>query len=105
MITLEFDDRKVTDAEATELAKALRHIVAEVTRIEDVFVCANSARIKVQVAPIEVFVWMDGREIKDGGILMAGMKSRLSDWKQTSGYEHSINLSLIPMNWRVEIGI
>ena len=65
MITMEFDDTKVTDQEIQALAEAMQKIVSIATDIEDVFVYANSARIRVKIAPIEVFVQMTASKINN----------------------------------------
>ncbi len=53
VIHLEYDDKKLSDKEVEMVSKAVRDIVSEVTKIDDVFVYANTAKIKVQIAPIE----------------------------------------------------
>lgn len=105
LIKLEFDDSLVPVPDAEKLSKAVRDIVSEVTGIADVFVYANSAKIKVQIAPIEIFVEMSAPKIKHADALMADIKGKLSDWKKSVNYPHPINLTLIPMNWKVEIDI
>ena len=105
MIKIEYDDTKVSDKEIASLSESIQKIVSSVTQIEDVFVYANSARIKVKIAPIEVFVQMTASKIKDKDGLIGEIKSKLSDWKKVSNFQHPINLTLIPMDWNVEIGI
>lgn len=105
LIRLEYDDAKVPDRDVEAVSKAVRDIVSEVTGIEDVFVYANTARIKVQIAPIEIFVEMTAKKIKDEDTLVREVKNKLSEWKASNNFMHPINLTLIPMNWRVEVGI
>ena len=105
LIRLEFDDAKVPDKEVEALSKAVRDIVSETTGIADVFVYANSAKIKVQIAPIEIFVEMSAPKITDVDALVGDIKKKLSEWKVANNFAHPINLTLIPMNWKVEIGI
>lgn len=105
MINVEYDDAKVSDSEIENLSKSVRDIVSEATGIEDVFVYANSAKIKVKVAPIEIFVRMTAKKIVDEATLVETIKTKLKEWKASSNFQHSINLTLIPMNWKVEIGI
>lgn len=105
LINLEYDNNKVSDSEVEILSQAIRDIVSEVTTIEDVFVYANTAKIKVQVAPIEIFVQMTASKIKDETALVEEIKSKLKEWKSQHNFDHPINLTLIPMNWKVEIGI
>jgi uncharacterized membrane protein len=105
IITIEFDDAKVSDTEIRSLSEAVQKIVSEVTKIEDVFVYADSARIKIKIAPIEVFVQMSAPKIDDLDALTNEIKTKLSDWKKEQRFTHPINLTVIPMQWKVEVGI
>jgi len=105
LIKLEYDNNEVTDVDAKILSEAIRVIVSEVTSIDDVFVYANYSKIKVQVAPIEIFVEMTASKIVDENILINQIKTKLREWKQRVNFNHLINLTIIPMNWKVEIGI
>ena len=101
LIKLEYDDAKVPDKDIEELSKAVRDIVSETTGIADVFVYANSAKIKVQIAPIEIFVEISAPKIKDADALIGEIKKKLSSWKAANSFGYPINLTLIPMNWKV----
>lgn len=105
LIKLEYDNSKVNDQDVELLSQAIRDIVSETTGIADVFVYANTAKIKVQIAPIEIFVEMTAAKIADEDILMNQIKTKLKEWKDQTNFTHPINLTLIPMNWKVEIGI
>lgn len=105
VIWIEYDNGKVSDSEATTLSEAAQKIVSEVTGIEDVFVYAGSARIKVKVAPVEIFVEISASKAPDPGKLLGEIKSRLKEWKGKSGFKHPINLTVNPMQWKFEIGI
>jgi hypothetical protein len=105
LIRIEYDKTKLKEGEAVDVSNAIQKIVSGVTGIEDVFVYTNSAEIKIKVAPIEIFVEMSAHKIKDPDELIAQIKAQLSEWKQSRSFPHPINLSLIPMNWKIEIGI
>ena len=105
VINLEYDDSQISEKDVKLLSEAIRNIVSNVTHIEDVFVYANSAKIKIKTAPIEIFVRMSDWKIKDQDVLMNEIKSRLKEWKQENNFKYLINLTLIPMNWKIEIGI
>lgn len=105
MIRIEFDDLKVENEKVQALSEAVQKIVSEVTKIEDVFVYANSALIKVKVAPIEVFVSISKYKVADLDQLMNGIKNRLSSWKKENSFQYPINLTVIPMEWKFEIDI
>ncbi len=87
------------------LSQAVRDIVSEVTNIEDVFVYANSSEIKIKVAPIEIFVEFSASKIENLDALMENVKSRIQKWKTEHDFDTLINLSIIPMPWKIEIGI
>ena len=105
LINLEYNDSVVSDEEAKELSNAVRDIVSEVTGIADVFVYANTAKVKVQVAPVEIFVRMSASITQEKSGLMKDIKIKLAKWKEENSFTHPINLTLIPMDWQIEIGI
>jgi hypothetical protein len=105
LIRIEFDNATVADEDARAVSVAVRDIVSRETSIEDAFVYANSSHIKIQVAPIEIFVEMSAHKIKDIDALVLRIKESLCGWKKTIGFPHRINFTLIPMTWKVETGI
>jgi hypothetical protein len=105
IIRIDFDNKKVSEKEMTALSSAAQEIVSRITGIEDVFVYANSAQIKFKIAPIEIFVEMSAQKIADADKLIADIKTELSKWKKESGFAQPINLTLIPMQWKIETGI
>ncbi len=105
MIKIEFDDQVVSDDDMKKLSLAVRDIVSEVTGIKDVFVYANSARIKVAIAPIEIFIQMSAEKIKDQSDTINAFKLSIREWKKNNSFSYPINLTLVPMHWSVEIDI
>lgn len=104
-IKIEYDNNKLSENDIHLLSEAVQKIVSEITQIDDVFVYANSAQIKVKIAPIEIFVEMSAHKINDVDELIGKIKAGLSNWKKESVFKHPINLTLIPMQWKVEVGI
>ena len=105
MINIEYDNKKIGKEDILKISNAIQKIVSETTKIEDVFVYANSAEIKIKVAPIEIFIQMSAHKITSEDELMSQIKAKLSKWKKTQSFPYPINLSLIPMKWKIEIGI
>ena len=105
LIRIDFDNQKVSENEVVALSNAVQKIVAEITKIEDVFVYANNSQIKVKVAPIEIFIEMTASKISDADALVAEIKSQLSTWKKENNFQQPVNLTLMPMEWKVEIAI
>lgn len=105
MVTIKFDDKKVTDDKIIKLSNAIKKIVSEATRIEDVFVYADSPRITINIAPIEIFVELSASILENKEGLSKTIRDEISIWKKENNFEHPINLTLIPMNWRFEVGI
>jgi len=105
MINIEYDDSKVSDSDIQKLSEEIQRIVSETTGIEDVFVYSNSSHIKIKIAPIEIWVRMTAGKIKDLDELVEQVKGKLSEWKKGSNFPHPMNLTIIPMNWKVEVGI
>jgi hypothetical protein len=48
---------------------------------------------------------MSAHKIKDADKLIQEFKEGLSEWKVKHAISYPINLTLIPMNWKIEIGI
>lgn len=105
VIHLEYDDKKISAEDAEAISIAMRDIVSRLTKIDDVFVYANTANIKVQVAPIEFFVQMSSSKIDDLDSLVFEIKSEIKKWKTENNFSTPVNLSFIPMNWKIELGI
>lgn len=104
-INIDYDNAKVSDVEVQALARAIQQIVSSETKIEDVFVYANSAHIKVNIAPIEVVVKISSQKIEDRKKLFYALKSRILVWKKENSFQHPINLTLQPMDWKFETGL
>lgn len=105
MIHIEYDGTKLSDDDIVAVSDAVQKIVSSATQIKDVFVYANSAHIKVAVAPIEIFVRMSAAKIDDKDALFEDIRDRISKWKAKSEFSHPINITLIPMDWRFEVNI
>lgn len=105
LINIEYDDSKINLQKIEELSIAVRDIVSKATGIEDVFVYANTSIVKIRVAPLEVFVNMSAKLIKNEESLIEEIKLNLKKWKKDTKFDYPINLTLVPMNWRVEVGI
>ena len=61
--------------------------------------------MKIEVAPIEIFVEMSAHKIENVDELMRVIKEQLSLWKRQNKFPAPINLTLIPMLWKVDIDI
>lgn len=105
MINIEYDDSKVSEPEITELSEGIQKIVSEVTGIEDVFVYGNSAKVKLKVAPIEIFISMSDHKVPDLDKLFDEIRRQLENWKKQVNFKQPINLTVIPMHWKFEVGI
>ena len=105
MINIKFDDREVKDEKITDLSNAIIKIVQEATEIPEVFVYADSPRIKIGVAPIEIFVEMSASKVPDRDELFEEIRSNLANWKKENSFEYPITITLTPMDWKFEVGI
>jgi len=105
MITIKYDDAKVKDEEVILLSKAIQEIVSDATKIKEVFVYADSPRIKINVAPIEIFVEMSASAITEKESLFQDIKTDLSTWKKDNNFSIPIAITLTPMDWVFEVDI
>ena len=105
MITIKYDDKKVQDDSIVTLSHAVQKIVSEATGIPEVFVYADSPNIKIDVAPIEVFIEMSASKIADKELLFTEIKIKLTEWKKENTFAYPLTITLIPMDWKFEVGI
>ena len=105
MINIKYDCDKVNDDEIITLSKAVQKIVSDATKIKEVFVYADSPKIRIDVAPIEVFVEMSASKVGDREQLFQEIKNQLSDWKKANNFNNPITITLTPMDWRFEVDI
>ena len=105
MINIKFDDQKITDEKITALSDALIKIVQDATKIPEVFVYADSPRIKIGVAPIEVFVEMSASKVADKNALFESIRAGLSEWKKINNFSDPVTITLTPVDWKFEVGV
>ena len=105
VIRLEYDDAVVSESEAQTICEATQKVVVDATGIEEVFVYGNTSHIKVQVAPIEIWVEMSDHKVADADALAKSIREGLSAWKKETNFPHLINLTLIPVQWKLELDI
>lgn len=105
MITIKYDDKKVEDDQIILLSKAVQKIVQDATKIPEVFVYADSPKIKIDVAPIEIFVEMSASKVLNRESLFQEIKNNLSSWRKDNDFNNPITITLTPMDWRFEVNI
>jgi hypothetical protein len=105
IIRVQYDNNKFQKEFLNELVVELQKIVSEATKIKEVFVYVNSAEITYLADPIEIFIEMSASKIDNLDELFKTISNKVKNWKQESGFSIPINLTLIPMNWKLEIGI
>lgn len=105
VIRIKYDDTKVVEEDIMRLSSATQKIVAEVTEIEDVFVYADSPKIKINVAPIEIFVEISAQKVENIDTLLEKIRERLASWKSETNFPQPINLTVSAMPWKFVIGI
>jgi hypothetical protein len=94
----------VTESEATAVCKKVKEIV-EGTGFKEVFVYGNSSHIKINIAPLEIWVEASAYKITDSDVLAKDVRDQLSTWKTQTNFPHKINLTIIPMQWSLELEI
>ena len=105
IIRIDYDNEQIGNEDIIRVSHSIRDIVADVTKIEDVFVYGNSSEIKIKVAPVEIFVEMSAYKIENLEELTAKIVARLSEWKKENNFTIPLNFTLIPMPWKVEVEI
>ncbi len=105
MINIKYDNDKVRDEEIVLLSKAVQKVVIDATGIKEVFVYADSPKIKIDVAPIEIFIEMSANKITDREVLFQTIKNNISSWKNGNNFSNPITITLTPMEWQFEVDI
>ncbi|MBP6911811.1 MAG: hypothetical protein KBB88_01250 [Candidatus Pacebacteria bacterium] len=91
IIRIDYDDNSVQEKKMQLFAEAIKDIVSVATGIPEVSVYANASHIKVNIAPIEIFVHMSAHIISDLEILFTDVQTRLIAWKKENNYYHCTN--------------
>jgi len=105
IVKIQYDNQKLKKENLDELVVVAQKIISNATKIKEVFVYVNSAEITYLADPIEIFVEMSASKIEDLDILFKEISDNLKLWKKESNFNIPINLTIIPMNWKLEIGI
>jgi hypothetical protein len=105
VIRVEYDDAVVTEDEAHALCTAAQKAVIAATGIKETFVYGNTAHIKIDVAPIEIWVEMSAYKVKNAENLARDIRNELANWKNEITFPHLINLTLTPVEWKLELDI
>ena len=107
-IKILFDDAKVSNEEVAELGEGLRHICLGSENLDNptfAFAYANSPEVKVNMEPIEVYILISQEMILDADKLFVEIQHKLASWKKEAGFKQQVNLTLMPMDWKIEVGI
>jgi hypothetical protein len=105
MITIHCDSDKVTNEQASLLAKNVIELVAEELDDQDVFVYVDSVETQIAAAPIEVVVQVNKHKVSDPTIVLDNVAAGLKTWKGSIGFSLPINLNVIPVEWYSQVGI
>lgn len=105
IIRIQYDNNKFKKDTLDTLVISIQKIVSEATKIKEVFVYVNSAEITYLADPIEIFVEMSAHKIENLDQLFKEVSDNLKSWKKENNFTIPMNLTIIPMNWKLEIGI
>jgi hypothetical protein len=105
MINIKYDDAKVSSEQIIALSKALQKIVIDATGIPETFVYADSPKIKIDVAPIEAFIEMSASKVPNKDGLFDQIKGGFVAWKKETNFTHPVTLTLIPVDWKFDVGL
>jgi hypothetical protein len=107
-IQILFDDSVVSEEQVLQLGNALRDIALGADNLHDVsfaFAYGESPKIKIGLAPLEVYIKITRWKITDEKALSAEFREKLTAWKQEVHYPHPVNILLMPMDWLIEDNI
>ena len=104
MINIVYNEKEVSDSEASSLMQGIQKIVAEIMAVKDVFVYVTKPLLVI-ADPIEVFIQVNKKEVNDFAQLTEAITLRLSEWKEKNQFKPVININLHPVEWHYKIGI
>ena len=105
VIRIEYDPAVVTDFRARALCKAAQSAVIEATGIPETFVYGNASEIRIDIAPVEIWVEVSAHKVPDPAKTAQDIRVKLEAWKKAENFGANINLTLIPMQWQLELDI
>lgn len=79
VIRVEYDDMVVPEDEAHALCTAVQKAIITATGIKETFVYGNAARIKIDIALVEIWVEMSAHKVDDAETLAKDIRKELSD--------------------------
>jgi len=105
IIRIDYDDAVIQEETIKSLSLAVQKIVIHHTKIDEVMVYANTAQLKIDIDPIEIFIEMSAKIDEGHPNLMEVIKADIQIWKSENDFNTPINLTIIPMHWQMEIAI
>ncbi len=105
VVNIEFDNSKVSKKEIDALANAAYDVIHAVTKIDDIPVYANTAKVRVKAAPIEIWMQISDFKVKNEEEMFSDLKKGFHNWKVKAKFKHKINFTLIPIHWKVEVDV
>lgn len=105
VIRIEYDSQLISEVKAQALCKAAQNAVVQATGIDSTFVYGNASQITIDIAPVEIWVEVSAHKVPDPEKTSKLIRAELQQWKLHENFEHPINLTLIPMNWQLELDI
>jgi hypothetical protein len=107
VIRVEYDPDKITTEQITRLATDVVEFTKEITGIPEVFAWVNAAQIRIGIDPVEIMIEISAHKVPDGDAtkLSKPIAAKLKQWKADNNFTLPINLTIIPMQWQLEIGI
>lgn len=104
-INIAYDSNIVGDEDIAKLSRDLPALVSRAMNAGDVFLYVDHSHASVGVDPIEIFIQVNHDKVTDPAALLDTVVSEIRTWKQESGFEHLVNVNVIPVEWYSEIGI
>src|SRR4051812_42157958 len=107
VIRIEYDPNKVTAEQITRLAEDVVEYTKEVTEIPEVYAWVNASQIRINIDPVDIFIELSAHKVPDGDAskLSKPIADKIRQWKAEQNFAQLINLTVIPVQWQLEIGI
>ncbi len=107
IIRVEYDPEKFTAEQITRLTTDVVEYTKEVTGIAEVYAWANASQIRIGIDPVDIIIEMSAHKVPqdDASLLSKPLVAKIKQWKVDHNVTEPINLTIIPVQWQLEIGI
>ena len=106
LIYIDFDKSQFTNKQITELTNNFESVIADTSKVENkIPTYASTYEVSSNIYPVEIFVKISREHFVKRINLTQKLKEAIKLWKKENNFNHTINLTVIPMDWELALDI